>query len=524
MKGHTTIYDDTLALARKHAKAGNPTEAARLYERVLKAAPQHKKAKKELNALKRASGAGLKSPPLQDQLAELMNLYSNGKPDSAEAAAKRLCRLYPDQPMPFNIVGAVQAARGDFTAAIGQYKKALTIEPNYPDALNNMGIALAGLNRFKEAAPCFARALALQPRDASAYVNMAAALHAAEDFEAAVQAYENAIDLQPLVTRTHIALGRTLIAMGKLNQAIVSFRNCLEIEPENVEAKFLIGEVLAAQGSMMRAASWYRDALAIDATQARIHRRLGIALLRDGEKEEAVQALTQCLALDPADSTAKHFLAVAQNDLSQTPPLDYVTEMFDDYAPTFEKHLLEKLGYRTPEVLKELLLKSTPERSSFANAADLGCGTGLSGLAFTEMAEHLVGIDLSGEMISKAREKGVYDELYVGSIIDVLRQADTSFDLFICADTLVYFSKLEEIFQTVSGRAQPDALFVLSTESSDTDDIALRASGRYAHSRDYLLEVARSAGFELVAEETSNLRMEYADWIKGTNYILRYTQ
>ena len=46
---------------------------------------------------------------------------------------------------------------------------------------------------------------------------------------------------------------------------------------------------------------------------------------------------------------------------------------------------------------------------------DLGCGTGLAGEAFLDLAHRLDGVDLSPLMIARARKHcGIYDDLVIG--------------------------------------------------------------------------------------------------------------
>ena len=60
---------------------------------------------------------------------------------------------------------------------------------------------------------------------------------------------------------------------------------------------------------------------------------------------------------------------------------------------------------RAPQILRELAdLIVSPIASELA-ILDLGCGTGLAGVAFSDMAARLDGIDLSPAMIEKARAR-----------------------------------------------------------------------------------------------------------------------
>ena len=87
----------------------------------------------------------------------------------------------------------------------------------------------------------------------------------------------------------------------------------------------------------------------------------------------------------------------------------------------------------------------------FAHALDLGCGTGLAGVAFRDCVERLEGIDLSPGMVAEARAKGIYDALHVGEVVAHLKAAtDRQFDLILAADVLVYVGDLAPLFLEVA--------------------------------------------------------------------------
>jgi SAM-dependent methyltransferase len=54
---------------------------------------------------------------------------------------------------------------------------------------------------------------------------------------------------------------------------------------------------------------------------------------------------------------------------------------------------------------------------------DLGCGTGLMGPLLRPHCGQLCGVDLSAGMVGKARQRGCYDELAVGELVQYLQEA-----------------------------------------------------------------------------------------------------
>ena len=70
----------------------------------------------------------------------------------------------------------------------------------------------------------------------------------------------------------------------------------------------------------------------------------------------------------------------------------------------------------------------------------LGCGTGLCGIYFRDLAKELIGVDLIPKMLEKAKTLGAYDSLFVADALEYLnRAALENFDLIIAADVFSLF-------------------------------------------------------------------------------------
>lgn len=120
--------------------------------------------------------------------------------------------------------------------------------------------------------------------------------------------------------------------------------------------------------------------------------------------EHAANKFRTALRHNPDNEEAKHALSALVSDPSTTTAsAAYVKSLFDEYANTFDHSLLNGLGYKAPSLLHERVKAVVEERSipKFATLFDAGCGTGLCGPLFRDMASTLVGVDLSPEMIRK---------------------------------------------------------------------------------------------------------------------------
>lgn len=83
--------------------------------------------------------------------------------------------------------------------------------------------------------------------------------------------------------------------------------------------------------------------------------------------------------------------------------------LYDEWSATYEAEVAAN-GYATPARCADALAQFTDDMD--APILDFGCGTGLSGLAFRLAGfTRIDGIDVSAQMLEKAKEKGVYRNL-----------------------------------------------------------------------------------------------------------------
>tara|TARA_B110000879_G_C11042528_1_gene459441 strand:+ start:155 stop:757 length:603 start_codon:yes stop_codon:yes gene_type:complete len=88
---------------------------------------------------------------------------------------------------------------------------------------------------------------------------------------------------------------------------------------------------------------------------------------------------------------------------------DAASAFYDEWAPDFEADLTAK-GYAAPHRCAEALAETVSDRN--VAILDFGCGTGLSGKAFThEGFRNIDGVDLSATMLEQARKTDIYGKL-----------------------------------------------------------------------------------------------------------------
>lgn len=146
--------------------------------------------------------------------------------------------------------------------------------------------------------------------------------------------------------------------------------------------------------------------------------RLGRCRREAKDAEGAAAAYREAAALDPDHERAGFWLAACEGRAVAGPPLDHVRRLYDGYADRYDDHLTSALGSRAPRLAAEALARALSDGPA-ARVFDLGCGTGLSGLALRAagvVGGELVGVDLSEAMCAKARETGAYASVHAGEL------------------------------------------------------------------------------------------------------------
>lgn len=239
---------------------------------------------------------------------------------------------------------------------------------------------------------------------------------------------------------------------------------------------------------------------------------------------KAQACLQRVLAIDANHHAAKHMLAALSGTTPPSAPRSYVEEIFDKYAHRFDNHLQDTLGYTAPAELAKMVRETLPETLPLNAALDLGCGTGLSGASFRDITKRLVGVDVSGQMLAKAREKNLYDHLVHDEILAFLQRDTVSYDLYIAADVLVYLGDPKPLFAMIATKIKGAGIIACSIERAlNSMQFSLLPSGRYAHNCQFLEAAAAAEGFGLHSRREHRIRKENGEWLAGDLFLFTKT-
>lgn len=246
-----------------------------------------------------------------------------------------------------------------------------------------------------------------------------------------------------------------------------------------------------------------------------------LALEKAGNIEESAIAWRRVLEIDPADrgGAAVRLAAMGRGDAPAKAPSAYVATLFDQHAETFDDILVNRLRYSVPEQLRAALLSIGV--TSVDRMLDLGCGTGLTGLSLKGIAGHMTGADIAENMVSKAWDRGVYNELYVYEAVSFLEESDDDkWDLITATDVMPYLGDLEPFVTHAASCLSEGGRLAFSTETLPENVLNGRPwmvgpAQRFAHSEAYIRGLLGSFGFEIELIDPITVRREKGAPVPG---------
>ncbi|MGO8755850.1 MAG: tetratricopeptide repeat protein [Gallionellaceae bacterium] len=506
--------DQLFQIAIQHHQAGRVSQAESIYRQILQNNPDHADALHLLGVLchqtgnnelavgsiNRAITVDPANPFFYDNLGTVYQALS--RLDEAVTSYRKALALDPNFAGAHFNLGNVLQRQGQLDKAVASYQMALALRPDYVDAYISLGNTFKDLGKPEEAIVCYQKSLAFNPNYAEAHFNLGNILCSLEQLVDAAASYRRALEIKPHYAGAHFKLGDVQHKLGQLDGAIASYRRALQIKPELTEAHSNLGSALRDIGQFDEAVASYRRALEIDPNNLGTNFRLGNLLSDLGMLDGAEELFRQCLKIDPEDSLGAQLL-LARLGFEQMPARASEAQLSKLYVERSRNWDRKKGSYRAHELVAQALRKLQPNCT--LDILDAGCGTGLVGALVRDMASKLDGIDMSAAMLLKAREKGIYDQLYQGDLVSAMAGNPDSYDAITCAATLIHFGDLTTVFAAAASSLRQGGLFIFTVFPNDSaenskDVVVAQHSGLawggcYAHSQGYVRRLAEATGF-----------------------------
>jgi predicted TPR repeat methyltransferase len=343
---------------------------------------------------------------------------------------------------------------GNASLAESITNKVLEAYPNNPSCLQLLGVIYTATGDFTGAIDFFTKAIATGNASAANYSNLGSVLRKVGRFDEAISAFNKAHSIDPNFVAVHFNLGNLYRGTGKIKDAIAWYKAGLKLEPDNIK---------------------------------------GATIFR-----------------------------IMTDENPGSPPDEYIALINNENALFFEQ-MMKNSDSQIPQLVRAAADQMIMEHESnlvppISNVLDLGCGTGRSGVEFRNISNILEGVDLSSGMMTKAREKGVYDTLFLDNFIHFMAQKKDAYDLVLAVDSLIYTGPLEAIFDSVDSVLRKRGAFTFTVEYLDTGDFAVQQqTSRHAHGEGYIRNLAVERGFNvLLCQPINRMRGE----VNGTLFWL----
>ena len=316
---------------------------------------------------------------------------------------------------------------------------------------------------------------------------------------------------------------------GQLDQALILYLQALQKNPQTPDAADLISAIL------------------------RTHFELALALMKVGRDKEAILSFQRVLAIQPDESVAHAYLSrllISCNDLQQAslhlrhylrlvpedhigarmllaytgaetiparPASSYITRYYDNYAASYDQKLVTSLNYQCPQIILAALKKHCRVK---VDILDLGCGTGLCGQAVRPLAKRLYGVDLSPQMLAKAKQRNIYHELEVADMYPFLEKKAGRYDAIVAAGVFEHIGDPLYVFQAAFRALKDRGFFIFTAEDNPIQKLSVNSSGYYMHARTYLEKRATQCGFSVRSFESVEMRIDNGTPIQGLCAVL----
>ena len=394
--------------------------------------------------------------------------------------------------------------------AIVVLQEAVAFARDNAGAWATLAMNLQNAGRIEEAISAYSRALGANPQSAEIACNLGALTMSVGNWKQGVRYFEQALAIKPDFPEALLNLGTALKDQGKPGEAIARYEQALAIKPDYAEARICLGLALLDHGKLAAAMSEAKVASQYKVTTLFAHYQLGVLLARCGFREEAQVQFKLYMKHDPEDfQGARMVLAkLGFEPIPKRAPDALLNRLYSARAVSWDHDEITRT-YRGADLVSGALEKLVGESENL-NILDAGCGTGLVGIRIRHRARRLEGVDLSAAMLEKAKEKGIYNQLYQGDLVAFLSSRSDRYDVVTCAATLIHFSDLSPAFEAAAKALRAGGLFVFTLfPNEDDNEVAVGSldgfaqGGCYFHGRSYVIRLAEASKFSVAILDTA---------------------
>ena len=322
-----------------------------------------------------------------------------GRFQDAEAHAKRLVQLAPDEPEAVLVATRFFANHGQLDHALDLVDRALEVDAGNVEFRRLRGFILFKMENYSLAAEELRRSVSHYKESVSTHCWLADALLLSEEWEEAVEVAERLIEIDPTHSHAHCVRGDALIELGRAVEARAAFDELLP--KHDCDSLLQAASGVRKLGDFESAAKYLRRVADLDSSNPRLWIERTLLHIDECAFDRAASSAAALQALPGRELLGRLFAAQAA---AATKPLSAVLAKLgtildiEDAEGDGERHLEATVGILTISVRnfgpRHLPLGLVKLREQLSWCLD----EGILGRILTELLKAVVGDDFVGEL------------------------------------------------------------------------------------------------------------------------------
>lgn len=205
----------------------------------------------------------------------------------------------------FHQIGVEHFQAGRFDAAAQAFFEAVRLDVKRADSWRLLGACQAARGQFELAEVPFRKACELDPKDPNNCYYLGRNYYALSRFEQALAAFDLALKARGRTWRVHQGAGLALEALGRNEEAEKRLREAVRMlgndPPGATDPRVDLGAFLVRAGRAAEALPFLEKAAAEKGAQGRAYFELGSALSEVDRNQEAAEKLRKAVQMDPSN-------------------------------------------------------------------------------------------------------------------------------------------------------------------------------------------------------------------------------
>jgi tetratricopeptide (TPR) repeat protein len=214
-----------------------------------------------------------------------------------------------------NNAGVVKAKAGDYTGAIEEYTKAITLKSKEAVYFYNRGSAYYSLKNWQYAITDFTKAITLKPKEAVYFYDRGLAYCSLKEWQHAITDFTEAIRLNPQNSGCFNSRGNAFFSLKDWNHAIADYSEAIKLNPKDHVLFSNRAGAYRQLNDFQHTIADYDEAIKLNPQEAMYFNNRGLAYgygLNDWTHAMADHA--EAVRLSPDNKEYKQRLAIAEKE------------------------------------------------------------------------------------------------------------------------------------------------------------------------------------------------------------------